>query len=149
MSRYLIVGGETAANPEVVEAAQRGLAADPAASFTLLVPATHVAHLLGRHTGEDEEVARRMANDAVVKFREAGMDLETYIGPPDPEEAIAKELGQRQYDAIIVSTYPARKSRWLNTGLLEKTRNKHGLPVIHVEAAPDYLAHLEEVGPYG
>ena len=61
----------------------------------------------------------------------------------------AEELAERQYDAIIVSTYPARKSRWLETGLLEKTRQKHGLPVIHVEAAPDYLAHLEEVGPYG
>ena len=69
MARYLIVGGETAANPEVVEEAESILARDKDALFTLLVPATHVKQYLGQHKGDDEEVARRMAEAAVQRLQ--------------------------------------------------------------------------------
>ena len=91
MSRYLIVGGETAANPEVVEEAESILARDKDAVFTLLVPATHVRQYLGQHKGEDEEVARRMAEAAQRRFKESGIPLDYHIGPPDPVQAVDEE----------------------------------------------------------
>jgi hypothetical protein len=57
VARYLIVGGETAANPEVVQEAETILVRDKDATFTLLVPATHVRQYLGEVKGEDQEVA--------------------------------------------------------------------------------------------
>ncbi len=108
MSRYLIVGGETAANPEVVQEAESILARDKDAVFTLLVPATHVRQYLGQHKGEDEEVARRMAEAAQRRFKESGIPLDYHIGPPDPVQAVDEEWAKRQYDQVIVSTYTAR-----------------------------------------
>jgi hypothetical protein len=73
VSRYLFVGGETAANPEVVQKAEEFAAKDKEAQFALLVPATQVRLLLGRHEGEDVEVAKRMAEEARRKFAECGI----------------------------------------------------------------------------
>ena len=82
MARYLIVGGETAANPEVVQEAESILARDKDAQFTLLVPATHVRQYLGQHKGEDEEVARRMAEAAERRFKDRAFRSITISGRP-------------------------------------------------------------------
>ena len=149
MARYLIVGGETAANPEVVQEAESILAKDKDAVFTLLVPATHVRQYLGQHAGEDEEVARRMAQAAQRRFKDSGISLDYHIGPPDPVQAVDEEFAEREYDEVIISTYAARRSRWLTLKLPDKIEAKYNIPVVHVEASPDFLQHLGEFGPYG
>lgn len=149
MSRYLIVGGETAANPEVVQEAESILARDKDAVFTLLVPATHVRQYLGQHKGEDEEVARRMAEAAQRRFKESDIPLDYHIGPPDPVQAVDEEWAKRQYDQVIVSTYTARKSRYLAMKAPDKIEARHKVPVSVVEAQPDFLRNLGEFGPYG
>jgi len=148
VARYLIVGGETAANPEVVQEAESILARDKDAVFTLLVPATHVRQYLGQHKGEDEEVARRMAQAAQRRFQGVGIPLDYYIGPADPVQAVDEEFAKRNYDEVIVSTYSTRKSRWLALKLPDKIEAKYKIPVAHVEASPDFLRHLGEFGPY-
>ena len=102
MARYLIVGGETAANPEVVQEAESILARDKDATFTLLVPATHVRQYLGQHKGEDEEVARRMAEAAVRRFQGADIPLDYRIGPPDPLQAVDEEFKERKDRKSVV-----------------------------------------------
>jgi hypothetical protein len=149
VARYLIVGGETAANPEVVQEAESILARDKDATFTLLVPATHVRQYLGQHKGEDEEVARRMAEAAVRRFQGADIPLDYRIGPPDPLQAVDEEFKERNYDEVLVSTYSPRRSRWLAMKVPDKVEDKYKIPVRHVEASPDFLQHLEEFGPYG
>ena len=148
MARYLIVGGETAANQEVVQEAESILARDKDAVFTLLVPATHVRQYLGQHKGEDEEVARRMAEAAQRRFQTAGIPLDYYIGPPDPLQAVDEEFKERNYDEVLVSTYAPRRSRWLAMKFPDKVEDKYKIPVRHVEASPDFLQHLGEFGPY-
>jgi len=148
VARYLIVGGETAANPEVVQEAESILARDRDAVFTLLVPATHVRQYLGQHKGEDEEVARRMAEAAQRRFQTAGIPLDYRIGPPDPLQAVDEEFKERSYDEVLVSTYAPRRSRWLAQKFPDKVEEKYKLPVRHVEASPDFLQHLGEFGPY-
>ena len=148
MARYLIVGGETAANPEVVQEAEDILSKDKDAKFTLLVPATRVRLYLGQHKGEDEEVARRMAEAAVRRFQSAGIPLDYHIGPPDPLDAVDEEFKQRTYDEVLVSTYSPRRSRWLAQKFPDRLEDKYHIPVKHVEAAPDFLQHLGEFGPF-
>lgn len=148
MARYLIVGGETAANPEVVQEAESILTRDKDAKFTLLVPATHVRQYLGQHKGEDEEVARRMAEAAVRRFQGAGIPLDYHIGPPDPLDAVDEEFKERTYDEVLVSTYAPRRSRWLAQKFPDRVEDKYKIPVKHVEASPDFLQNLGEFGPY-
>ena len=149
MARYLIVGGETAANPEVVQEAESILAQDKDATFTLLVPATHVRQYLGEVKGEDEEVATRMAEAAVRRFQGAGIPLDYHIGPPDPVQAVDEEWAKRQYDEVIVSTYTARRSRYIAMKAPDKIEARHKVPVAVVQAQPDFLRNLGEFGPYG
>src|SRR5260370_33872363 len=113
VARYLIVGGETAANLEVVQAAESILARDKDAKFTLLVPATHVRQYLGQHKGEDEEVARRMAEAAVRRVQGAGIPPDYHIGPPHPLEAGDEGFKEPTYGEVLVSTYSPRRVRWL------------------------------------
>jgi hypothetical protein len=62
MARYLIVAHQTAGSPELLERVRALAAADPAASFTLLVPATPTGHLLHNwEEGEARQLARRRA----------------------------------------------------------------------------------------
>lgn len=149
MARYLIVGGETAANPEVVQEAESILARDKDATFTLLVPATHVRQYLGEVKGEDVEVATRMAEAAVRRFQGAGIPLDYHIGPPDPVQAVDEEWAKRQYDEVIVSTYTARRSRYIAMKAPDKIEARHKVPVAVVQAQPDFLRNLGEFGPYG
>ena len=94
--------------------------------FTLLVPATHVRQYLGQHKGEDEEVARRMAEAAQRRFKESGIPLDYHVGPPDPVQAVDEEWAKRQYDQVIVSTYTARRSRYLAMKAPDKIEARQG-----------------------
>src|SRR4029453_13826519 len=57
MARYLIVAHQTACSPELLERVKSLAAADPAAEFTLLVPATPTGPLL--HNWEEGEARAR------------------------------------------------------------------------------------------
>ena len=63
--------------------------------------------------------------------------------------AVDEEWAKRQYDEVIVSTYPARKSRYLAMKAPDKIEARHKVPVVVVEAQPDFLRNLGEFGPYG
>lgn len=89
-----------------------------------------------------------MAEAAQRRFERAGIALDYHIGPPDPLQAVDEELRERSYDEVIVSTYVARRSRWLTLKLPDKIEDKYKIPVRHVEASPDFLRNLGEFGPY-
>jgi hypothetical protein len=138
MSRYLVVAHQTAASPELIQRAQAMVARDPEAQFVLLVPATPVVHLLHWEEGEGREIARRRAREATDKLLSAGVEVVAFrIGDASPLQAVDDELRERPgYDAILLSTFPPGRSRWLRGDLPAKLRRLHGLPVEHVIAAP-------------
>ncbi len=135
-ARVLVVANRTAATPAVIEAVRRRAAAGPS-TFTLLVP--HFAHGLQRlasaednhrHTEETEavlELALPLLEDA------AAGHVESATSGDDPLTAIQDAVNLRGYDEIILSTLPARVSRWLKLDLPSKVKGL-GLPVTHVEA---------------
>jgi nucleotide-binding universal stress UspA family protein len=139
MTSYLVVAHQTAASRALAETLQLIAADDPEASFVLLVPATPVEQLVIPDEGEAEEIAQRRC-EAAVEFLEAqGVPvLEKCIGKPLPLEAIREELGRDAfaYDAIVISTFPAEQSRWLQANLVDETEKAFGLRVIHVLVEP-------------
>jgi hypothetical protein len=137
MARYLIVAHQTAGSPELLERVKELAAADPAAEFTLLVPATPTDHLLHNwEEGEARQLARRRAEEATRRLAEGGVKLAAArIGAHSPLEAVGDELLARPgYDRIVLSTFPPGISRWLRGNLPAVLARRHRLPVDHVVA---------------
>ena len=63
------------------------------------------------------------------------------MGDPEPLAAIQDAINLHGYDEIILSTLPAKVSRWLKLDLPSKTRGL-GLPLTHVEAKESSAANV-------
>jgi len=133
-ARVLVVAHKTAATPALLQAVRERAAEGPA-SFTLLVP--NPAHGLHRVVDpEDQEAseAEQVLALAIPLLEEAaGGHVEGMIGAPAPLEAIQDAINVHGFDEIIVSTLPARVSKWLKLDLPSKAAGL-GLPVTTVTA---------------
>jgi hypothetical protein len=137
MVHYLVVAHQTATSPELLQRASELASEDPHATFTILVPSTPVAHLLTWEEGETQTIARNRAEVARTLFQRQGLQVEdTKVGDASPMLAIDDELRAQpqQYDGIILSTLPAKISRWLRLDVHNQAERKFGIPVIHVVA---------------
>ena len=137
-ARVLIVANRTAATPALIEAVRRRAASGPC-RFTLLVP--HSWSGLNRLTSAEDSHADANESEAVLELalplleEAAGAEVEGLTGDADPLAAIQDAVNRRDFDEIILSTLPARVSRWLKLDLPSKVQGL-GLPVTHVEAHP-------------
>ena len=135
-ARVLIVANRTAATPALIEAVRRRAASGPC-TFTLLVP--HSWSGLNRLTSAEDSHADANESEAVLELalplleEAAGDEVEGLTGDADPLAAIQDAVNRRDFDEIILSTLPARVSRWLKLDLPSKVQGL-GLPVTHVEA---------------
>jgi hypothetical protein len=82
--------------------------------------------------------AERRLRRALAELRVEGIDAHGQIAHPDPYTAAMHAVRDERVDEIIVSTFPGvRLSRWLRGDLVERLRKETGLPVDHVEVAPE------------
>ena len=133
-ARVLVVAHKTAATPALIEAVRERAARGPA-TFTLLVP--NVAHGLHRVVDpedQDQDEAQAVLELALPLLEEAaGSRVEGMVGDPEPLAAIQDAINLRGFDEVILSTLPARVSRWLKLDLPSKVSGL-GLPVTTVTA---------------
>lgn len=133
-TRVLIVAHKTAATPALLDAVRERAARGPC-TFTLLVPAA--AHGLHRVV-DPEDVGRDEASDVLelalpLLEEAAGGHVEGIIGDAAPLTAVMDAVNLHGFDEVIVSTLPARVSRWLHLDLPHKIGGL-GLPVTTVTA---------------
>ena len=139
MTRYLVVAHQTASSPELLRRATELARDDPEATFSILVPATPVQHLLTWEDVETLDVAQRTAEEAKMEFKRRGLNVRgTGVGDASPVMAISDELRDRPggYDAIILSTLPPGISRWLKLDYHSQADRQFDVPIIHVVAVP-------------
>jgi hypothetical protein len=135
MDRVLLVACRTAAGPALREAVRHRAAMSPC-QFTLLVP--RPCH--GLHRVVDPEDHGWREAQAVIDTacpllgRAAGSEVAGMIGSHDPVAAVEDALNLQGFDEVIVSTLPARTSRWLHIDLPSKVAGM-GVPVTRVSAA--------------
>jgi hypothetical protein len=139
MSQYLVVANQTASSPSLAQCVATLAGRDPEANFTLLVPATPVAHLAGFEEGDARSIARRVAQAGKASLEAAGTRVtRAVVGDASPLLAIDDELREHPgtYASIIIATLPPGMSRWLRVDLPERTEDKFGISVVHVTAQP-------------
>jgi hypothetical protein len=133
-ARVLVVAHRTAATPALLDAVAARAAAGPA-TFTLLVPrAPHGLHRFVDPEDTDDSEAQDILELALPLMEEAaGSHVEGKVGDPNPADAIQDAVNIDGYDEIIISTLPARVSKWLHINLPAKL-TPLGLPITTVTA---------------
>ena len=133
-ARVLVVAAKTAATPALIDAVRQRAAAGPAA-FTLLVPnPTHGLHAVVDPEDQSASEAESIVELALPLLEDAaGGPVDHIVGDPVPLNAIQDAVNLRGFDEIILSTLPARVSRWLKLDLPSKVKGL-GLPVTTVTA---------------
>jgi len=119
-ARVLIVAHRTAATPLLL-AHVRERARRSACSFTLLVPRSY-------WDPDTDEAATTLELAIPLLEQAAGGNVEGIVGDADPFIAVRDVVQRLGFDEIIVSTLPARVSRWLRRDLPNRVRTL-GLPV--------------------
>jgi hypothetical protein len=121
----LIVAHRTAATPLLLNAVRARAARSPCA-FTLLVPRPY--------WDPDTEEAEATLELAIPLLEEAaGGRVGGRIGDSDPYLAVRDAVTTVGIDEILLSTLPARVSRWLRRDLPRRVE-EFGLPVTVVTA---------------
>ena len=121
----LIVANRTAATPALLAEVRRR-ASDGSCRFTLLVPRPF-------WDPDTEESAITLELAIPLLEEAAGSRVEGLVGAEDPFLAVSAALDAEPYDEIIISTLPARVSRWLHLDLPTRV-GRLGLPVTVVTA---------------
>ena len=133
-ARVLVVAHKTAATPALIEAV-RERAARGAAAFTLLVPnPAHGLHAVMDPEDVEEDEAHAVLALAIPLLEEAaGAPVDGMVGDPSPMNAIQDAINLHGFDEVIISTLPARVSKWLKLDLPSKVTGL-GLTVTTVTA---------------
>jgi len=130
--RVLVVAHKTAATRPLIEAVRKRAKKGPC-TFTLVVPkAAHGLHRVVDPEDQQHGEAKAVLDQALPLLSEAaGSKVEGLIGAHEPLNAIQDAVNIEGFDEIIISTLPARVSRWLRLDLPHKLTGL-GLPVTTV-----------------
>lgn len=125
----LVIANETVLGDPLL-ARIRARAAEGNITFLIVSPQSDPSQ------GEHPEAERRLRR-AVAELRGEGIDAHGQISHPDPLASALEAVQDERVDEIIVSTFGQAKSSWLRGDIVERLRKETGLPVEHVEVAPE------------
>jgi hypothetical protein len=129
-TNVLVVANETVVGERLLETIRERARKGPA-SFLLISPQSDM-------TGSPHPEAERRLRRALTMLRAEGIEAHGQVAHPDPFTAAANAVQDERVDEIIVSTFPGEKrSSWLRGDLVNRLRKHTGLPVEHVEVAPE------------
>ncbi|MFZ0976383.1 MAG: hypothetical protein WAN22_29440 [Solirubrobacteraceae bacterium] len=129
--RTLIVANLTASTPFLLQEVKR-LASERPTSFSLLIPNSQ------QNSGADWSIATATK----LIGRAAGANVDGHVGGQDAFESIKAEIAGGQYDDILISTLPKRRSEWLRKDLPTRVETL-GLPV-NVITPPEEPSGLQQ-----
>ena len=132
--RLLVVANQTVGGRALMDEIRRR-AKGRESEILIIVPALTKSYLEHWSSDVDGAIAEAQARlEASMRtLGEAGLRASGEVGDHhDPNSAIEDALQAFPADEVIVSTLPPDKSRWLESGVVEKAREEIPLPVTHV-----------------
>jgi hypothetical protein len=135
-AHVLVIANETVVGEPLLDEI-RGRAKQSPATFLIICPQSDLSMAAN-------PAAERRLRRALYLLRGEGIDVHGQIAHPDPYTAAVHAVRDERVDEIIVSTFPGVKlSKWLRGHLVERLRKDTGLPVDHVEVAPEPAEAIE------
>jgi len=130
-TRTLVVANQTAGG-EPLFGLLRGKAAEKPHTFVVILPQS------GPDLGDPN--ARLAA--LLERLHGEGFEAIGQVVHPDPFTAIQNALQFYAVDEIVISTFPATRSGWLRSDLVERVRASTSLPVEHVVVSEAQAAEM-------
>jgi hypothetical protein len=81
---------------------------------------------------EGIDLARERMDQSLGALVAAGLNARGEVGDSDPNMAIEDALRHFAADEILISTLPPEQSRWLERGVVIRTRREVDVPVTHI-----------------
>jgi GABA permease len=136
MRRYLVVAHQTLDAPELMDTIRDRMAAGPSI-FHLVVP-LYYGDGVTWDEGRVRVEAEHRLDEILMRYAAEGIPANGEVGDHDPVYAVDTVLrrqGPGHYDEIIISTLPARFSKWLGRDAPTRIAKMTEVPVTHLEAA--------------
>lgn len=142
--RILVVSNQTLGGEELKqELLKRG---EPRPRLRVVAPIlTSRTHYVTTDIDREREQARARLEGTLSWAREQGFQCSGEVGDQNPFTAIEDQLRRYGAEEILISTHPASRSNWLESGLVEKVRDEVEAPVTHVIV--DLEAQRTEIAP--
>ena len=132
-TNVLVVANETVVDDALLDRI-RERSQRERASFLIVCPQSDP-------TASEHPEAERRLRRALTLLRGEGIEVHGQIAHPDPFAATMQAVRDERVDEILISTFPAARSRWLRRGdLVERIKRETKLPVEHVVVEPDRVA---------
>jgi hypothetical protein len=129
--RILVVANETVAGKPLIDAVKKRADQGPV-KVHVICPQNQPKHGYVIYDEHVREAAQNRLEMTLAQLREAGIQATGEVMDPDPYSAAMDALGERDYDAVIVSTHPQTRSGWLRQGLVDRIERATRRPVEHV-----------------
>jgi hypothetical protein len=129
-ANVLVVANETVVGERLLDWIRERARRSPA-SFLIVSPQSDPS--VSAHPQAERRLRR-----ALTILRGEGLDAHGQVAHPDPYSAAMHAVRDERVDEILVSTFPeARGSSWLRRDLIGRLRKDAGVPVEHIEIAPE------------
>jgi GABA permease len=129
--RILVIANETLCGDEL----RAELASRAEREFVLRVVAPVLpsrSHYVASDIDRELAEARARLDDTLAWASERGLAATGRVSDMTPLTAIEDELRSFAADELLISTHPPQRSRWLESGLVERAREELEIPVTHV-----------------
>jgi GABA permease len=131
-NRMLVISNETLVGRELrEELLRRG---EPRPELRVVAPVLPSrSHYITSDIDDELAEARRRLDKTLAWAHEQGFDAAGRVGDDTPPlTAIEDELRRFPADELVISTHPPGRSHWLETGLVERSREELEIPITHV-----------------
>jgi GABA permease len=132
--RILYVAHEACGTPAVCAAVRAHAAAEP----EVLVVASVMSSWSHRWTSddaEDRERAEARLEESIACLRGNGLRVQGTLGDADPVQAIADALFAFPAEEIVICLEEPERPHWARKGVVERARERFGLPVTEIDVA--------------
>ena len=129
--RILVIANQTVGGEELRQEILQHAGSQPLVRVVAPVLPSR-AHYIASDIDRELADAQRRLDATLAWLREKGIEATGRVGDLTPRQAIEDELRAFAADELIVSTHPAKRSHWLESGLLQQARDELDIPVAHV-----------------